>query len=65
MKEKPEPCTDEAREAGCTCFIPTAGAHDLDPPEPKRDKHCPLHGWARDPDDAYEEWRERRDEGFW
>lgn len=58
--EIPEPCTDEAYEAGCTCSVPFAGAHDIDPPEPKRDRHCPLHGSAPDPDDYYDRLRDDR-----
>ena len=41
---KPEMCSDEAREQGCTCHIPHAGPQDIDPPEPKRDRNCPVHG---------------------
>jgi len=55
-----EPCTEEARAAGCTCGWTTVHATDIDPPEPKLDRWCPIHG--RDPDEAYEEYRERRDE---
>lgn len=47
-----DPCTEEAFEQGCTCRVPTATAYDFDPPEPKRDKYCPLHGWVPDPDIA-------------
>lgn len=42
-------CTEEAVAQGCTCRIPFATAQDIDPPEPKRNKWCPLHGWG-DPD---------------
>lgn len=60
--DTPEPCTEEAQEQGCTCRIPFATAYDIDPPEPRRDKHCPLHGWAPDPDDARERMEEDRRE---
>lgn len=54
----PDPCTADAIEQGCTCHVPSATAYDFDPPEPKRNKHCPLHGWAPDPDEAYERMRD-------
>lgn len=55
-RDVPDPCTEEAHEQGCTCYVPTATAYDFDPPEPKIDRYCPLHGWAPDPDDE----RDRR-----
>lgn len=59
--EAPEPCTEDAREAGCSCRMETSHAHSIDPPEPIIDRHCPLHGAGeRDPDDAREEREERR-----
>ena len=45
---KPEMGSDEARELGCTCRARPAGPTDIDPPEPKLDQWCPVHG--RDPD---------------
>lgn len=48
MTSIPEMCTEKAIEQGCTCRIPFATPYDIDPPEPKRNKWCPLHG--RDPD---------------
>ena len=60
--ELPEPCTDEAIDLGCTCSVPTAGAHDIDPPEPRIDKHCDLHGRYQDPDAAYDRKRDERNE---
>lgn len=60
-KDVPEPCTEEANAQGCTCDIPFAGPTDIDPPEPRRDKHCPLHGYAPDPDDERDRQRERRE----
>lgn len=58
----PEPCTQEALDMGCTCRIPSAGAHDIDPPEPRRDDACPLHGRNRDPDEARERARDRAED---
>lgn len=55
--EKPEPCTDEARDAGCTCRLSTVNSATIDPPEPVLDEWCPVHG--RDPD---WELQKRRDE---
>jgi len=58
--EIPEPCTEDARDAGCTCRMETIHSHSIDPPEPIIDRHCPLHGKGeRDPD--YERDRRRDD----
>jgi hypothetical protein len=57
-KDLPEPGTDEARGQGCTCRMSIVHSTDIDPPEPVLDKWCPVHG--RDPDLAYEEWRDRQ-----
>ena len=46
-----EPCTQDAINLGCICTIPIAGPTDIDPPEPRRNIHCPLHGH---PDREYE-----------
>jgi hypothetical protein len=50
----PEPCTQEARNEGCTCRMSSVNSASIDPPEPVRDLNCPLHGnyAARDPDGA-------------
>jgi hypothetical protein len=48
----PDPCTQEARDQGCTCSMGFAHSASIDPPEPVTDRHCPLHGRAPDPDDA-------------
>lgn len=42
------PCTDEAREQGCTCRMSMVHATDIDPPHEVVDEWCPVHG--RDPD---------------
>ena len=55
----PEPCTTAANEQGCSCTIPTAGPTDIDPPEPRIDRHCPLHGKPEREYD-HEEMLERR-----
>jgi hypothetical protein len=49
-------------EDECICITPSAGPTDIDPPTPRRNKHCPVHGnkAARDPDAAYEEMRDRQ-----
>jgi hypothetical protein len=60
MPRIPEPYSDEAREQGCTCYVPTATAHDIEPPSVRVVRDCPLHGWARDPDDERD--RRRDDE---
>jgi hypothetical protein len=54
----PDPCTQEAFEEGCTCHVPSAHSAQIDPPEPRINKYCPLHGFAPDPDEAYERWRD-------
>ena len=46
--DTPDPCTLEAQRLGCTCRVPVAGPTDINPPEPRIDQWCPLHG--RDPD---------------
>jgi hypothetical protein len=46
--DTPEPCTEEAIEQGCKCWIPMGGYPDIDPPEPRRHPHCPLHGKFKD-----------------
>jgi hypothetical protein len=55
---EPEMGTEEARLAGCTCGWTSVHPTDIDPPEPKLDRWCPIHG--QDPDAEYER---RRDEG--
>jgi hypothetical protein len=57
--EKPEPCTEGAREGGCTCRMETVHSASIDPPEPIVDQWCPLHGW-RDADREYDEMRDRQ-----
>ena len=49
-EEIPEPCTSLAYEMGCTCHIPVAGPTAIDPPDPRVDWACPIHGDAPDPD---------------
>ena len=44
MAALPEMWTQEAMDAGCTCAPRLARSTDIDPPEPKRDRDCPLHG---------------------
>lgn len=47
-----EPCTGAAYRRGCTCRMSSVNTATIDPPEPVIDRHCPLHGSRRDPDDA-------------
>jgi hypothetical protein len=48
----PDPCTEEAREQGCTCRMETVNSASIDLPEPVTNRSCPLHGCEPDPDDA-------------
>jgi hypothetical protein len=57
LDNKPDPCTDEAYELGCTCSIPFVHSNDIDPPEPRIDPWCPVHG-HRDPDRELQEQRD-------
>lgn len=56
--KRSDPCTEEAREHGCTCSMESVNSASIDPPEPITDKDCPLHGWAPDPDAAYDAARD-------
>jgi hypothetical protein len=49
----------ECARQDCTCRMSVVGPTDIDPPEVKRDKWCPVHG--RDPD--YE--RDRQIDEHW
>jgi len=50
---------EDENDPDCTCVPHMAHATDISPPEGrKRDPWCPVHG--RDPDEAYEEYRDRR-----
>lgn len=53
-----DPCTEEAIKHGCSCSVPCARSTDIDPPEPRIDRNCPLHGNAPDPDAAYDAARD-------
>jgi hypothetical protein len=64
-EQTPEPCTEEAYAVGCTCEmrsppIPRGEYAAIDPPEPRVSRNCPLHGKQRDPDDAYDAYRDMR-----
>lgn len=53
-----EPCTPEARDAGCTCALMPPSRWGFDPdPTVRLDEWCPLHG--RDPDTELEKRRDR------
>lgn len=54
----PEPCTDAARDLGCSCRMSSVDSASLESPEPIVNEWCPVHG--RDPD--YELQKQR--DGF-
>lgn len=60
---EPDPCTEDARAQGCTCRVAYIWSNAIDPPEPVRDRNCPLHGCEPDPDEARE--RASEDREFW
>lgn len=39
-----DPGTELAVKHGCTCTAPPARSTDIDPPEVRRSRTCPLHG---------------------
>jgi hypothetical protein len=55
---------DDDDDARCTCRTPIATSADVDPPEYKsiRNPWCPVHG--KDPDEAYEEMRDREEHRY-
>jgi hypothetical protein len=59
MSKKPEPCSEEAREEGCTCRWRSLGGNDPDA-HAELDEWCPVHG--RDQDEALEDMRDREPE---
>lgn len=63
----PEPCTQEARDEGCTCRMSSVHSASIDPPHEVINLNCPLHGneAARDPDAAYESLRDDPPPPFW
>jgi hypothetical protein len=61
----PDPCTEEAREQGCTCRMSSVNSASIDPPHEVLDKNCPLHGWAPDPDAECERRRDDPPPPFW
>lgn len=58
MRDIPEPCTHEAYENGCICHIPMAGPTALEPPDPKINRLCPLHGNEPDGDYLFDKMRD-------
>jgi len=44
----------------CICGWTTVHSTDIDPPEPKLNRNCPVHGI--DPDEAYDRWRDSQSE---
>ena len=49
MKDVPEMCSQEAVDMGCICIVPPVRPNDINPPEPKRNRYCPVHS-GYDPD---------------
>lgn len=41
----PEPGSQEAEDAGCTCRAPVRINWTDEPPDVEIDPYCPLHGW--------------------
>ena len=52
---------DMTRNSECLCTARFARSDDIDPPEPTRNRRCPIHGDLKhvDPDAAREELLER------
>ena len=55
-----DPCTQDARDMGCTCRLSSVNSATIDPPHEIIDRWCPLHG-ARDPDAEYDQARDDAD----
>ena len=51
----------EANETECLCRARFARADDIDPPEPTRNRECPIHGdlTYADPDEARDRKQDR------
>ena len=47
-------------DEGCTCRMESVYSTMIDPPEVKVDRHCPIHGRERDPDDARDQRNDDR-----
>ena len=45
----PEMCSPEAYALGCICRLRPAWPTDISPPEPQRNRYCPVHS-GYDPD---------------
>jgi len=58
-RDVPDPCTQAARDRGCTCRMSTVHSASIDPPHEIINEWCPLHG-GKDPDEEYEKARERQ-----
>lgn len=62
LDESAEPCTDAARNDGCTCRMSSVNSASIDPPHEIVDPWCPLHG-GRDPDRERDERMDREADG--
>jgi hypothetical protein len=60
-EETPEPCTEAAREQGCSCRMSSVNSASIDPPHEIVDPWCPIHG-GRDPDRERDERMDREAE---
>lgn len=61
--EDTEPCTEAARDQGCTCRMSHTHSASVDPPHEIVDPWCPLHG-GRDPDRERDERMDREAEDW-
>lgn len=57
----PDPCTELARQLGCSCRMSSVHSASIDPPHEIINRECELHGSPRDPD---EEMERRRDDEY-
>ena len=55
-EEAQEPGSEAAYRRGCTCRARAVRPTDIDPPDIRRNRNCPLHGI--DPDRARDERRD-------
>lgn len=46
-------CECESCMAWCICTMSSVNSASIDPPEPIRNRNCPVHGSPVDPSDAY------------
>ena len=61
LEELEQEAAPETDDHDCTCHLETVNSASREPPDWIRNPDCPIHGW-RDPDRAYEDWRDRQSE---